>query len=251
MRTVALAWSTPRAWARMALAEPLALLADHAWCELGAASSAQGLVARYPDLVPLAEHLIPLAAEELRHFRRVERLLRARGGRLEAARRNPYAEGLLAHLERGRTRDPRGPRESDRASAPDRRPLERLLVSALIEARSLERFALLAEEAEDAGVAALFAELATAEAAHASLFLELAHELFADLLGTPEVEARLARWIEREARLIRGLPPGPRIHSGFFEVLAPLPRPDAAEDVEPARELRPRKAEKSPTELTR
>jgi tRNA-(ms[2]io[6]A)-hydroxylase len=235
VRTVALAWSTPRAWARMALAEPLALLADHAWCELGAASSAQGLVARYPDLVPLAEQLIPLAAEELRHFRRVERLLRARGGKLEAARRNPYAEGLLAHLERG-------PRPG---SGSDRRPLERLLVSALIEARSLERFSLLAEEAEDASIAALFAELATAEAAHASLFLELAHELF----PAPEVDARLELWVEREARLIRGFPPGPRIHSGFFEVLAPLPRSDAAEDVEPVLELRPREPAERTTEV--
>lgn len=236
MRTVALAWTTPRAWACRALAEPLALLADHAWCELGAASSAQGLVARTPDLVPLPEHLIPLAAEELRHFRRVERLLRARGGRLGAARRNPYADGLLAGVERRR------------GAAPLERVLDRLLASALIETRSLERFALLAEEAADPELAALWAELGTAEAAHASLFLELACELF----PAARVEARLSRWVALEARVLRALPPGPAVHSGWFEILSALSAaPGAPGSCAPEFEIRPRKADEKASEVPR
>ncbi len=236
MRVLELAWKTPREWAADALEEPLALLADHAWCELGAASAAQGLVARHPDVEPLCAALIPLAAEELRHFRRVERLLRARGGKLETARRNPYAEGLLAKVERTQAL------------------LDRLLVCALIEARSLERFTLLAEETEDLELAAFFAELGPAEAAHASLFLELAHELFPADAGAPErVAARLGRWVAREARLIQGLPRGARIHSGWagwagwagrFELL-----PKAEQEDEPPFELRPRRTDERPTEI--
>ncbi len=197
MRTLELGWRTPKEWARRVLEEPLALLADHAWCELGAASAAQGLIARFSDVEPLVARLLPLALEELRHFRRVERLLRTRGGALGPARRNPYAERLLERVERGHGL------------------IDRLLVAALIETRSLERFTLLVEEVEDPELEALFAELGLAEAAHASLFLDLASVLFGEEL----VEERRERWVALEARLIPGLPRAPRIHSGWFEVL--------------------------------
>jgi tRNA-(ms[2]io[6]A)-hydroxylase len=189
-----LAWRTPRAWAEVALARPHELLSDHAYCELGAAAAAQGLLARRPEDSRLVERLAAHASEELRHFRRVHQLLVALGGALGPVRTNPYAEGLLAAVERGPAN-----------------LLERLLVFALIERRSLERFELLAAVAEPAGpLAALYHELAPSEAGHATLFVELARERFAPA----EVERRLARWIEREAELVRTLPPGARIHSG-------------------------------------
>lgn len=190
-----LAWSTPRAWAAAALAEPLELLSDHAYCELGAAASAQGLLARRPGDSRLVERLGAHAAEELRHFRQVHRLLVELGGALGHARKNPYAEGLLAHVERGAAGF-----------------LDRLLVFALIERRSLERFELLAAVGGERAhpLAPLYAELAPSEAGHAALFLELARER----APAAEVEARLAAWLAREARLIAGLPAGPRIHAG-------------------------------------
>jgi tRNA-(ms[2]io[6]A)-hydroxylase len=205
-RSFELGWTTPRAWAEAALEEPFALLSDHAYCELGAAAAAQGLLARKPEDSRLVERLGAHASEELRHFRIVHRLLVELGGTLGPVRTNPYAEGLLADVERGA-----------------RGLVDRLLVFGMIERRSLERFELLAEaaQARSSPLAQLYAELAPSEAGHAALFLELARERS----SAAELEARLARWIEREAELVAGLAFAPRIHSG-----APLVRvPRAAE----------------------
>jgi len=189
-----LAWETPEAWARCALQEPLELLIDHAHCELGAASTAQTLIARHPDIDPLVDRFSALAAEELRHFRRVHRLLRERGGVLRAPGANPYAGGLVRAIER---------------SAPDAL-VDRLIVSGLIERRSLERFELLAAAAEDRELAAMFLELGPSEMGHALMFIDLARVLFPAV----DVDARLAEWSAREAELISSLPFGPRVHSG-------------------------------------
>lgn len=189
----ALAWETPREWAEAALAEPLALLSDHAQCELGAAAAAQSLLARHPGRTALVERLGAHALDELRHFRQVHRLLVELGGVLGPPRKNPYAEGLLSDVERG-----------------PRVLLDRLLVAALIERRSLERFELLRSAASQPVLEQLYAELAPSEAGHAALFVELAraeHPL-------EDVDARLARWIEREADLVRSLPFAARVHSG-------------------------------------
>jgi tRNA isopentenyl-2-thiomethyl-A-37 hydroxylase MiaE len=82
----------------------------------------------------------------------------------------------------------------------------------LIERRSLERFELLAAAAAEEGspLAALYAELAPSEAGHAALFVELAREQ----AGAEDLGPRLARWIEREAELVRALPFAIRVHSG-------------------------------------
>ena len=190
-----LRWATPRAWAERALERPDELLCDHAHCELGAASSAQGLIARYPEEARLVDPLASLAAEEMRHFRRVHEHIVRRGGVLTPIRKNDYAESLVRAIDRGR---------------PDAL-LDRLLVAGLIERRSLERFELLAEVAGSAcELGAFFAALAPSEAGHARLFVALASELF----PASEVEARLDGWERREAELVRGLPFAHRIHSG-------------------------------------
>lgn len=191
-----LAWSTPRAWAEAALEEPLALLSDHAHCELGAAAAAQGLLVRRPRDSALVERLAAHASEELRHFRQVHRLLIELGGALEPPRRNAYAEGLNERVERGSL-------------------LDRLLVFALIERRSLERFELLAAVAGERGgllapLAELYTELAPSEAGHAALFVELARAE----AGPQEAGARLARWVAREGELAAAQPFAARIHSG-------------------------------------
>lgn len=186
-----LGWRTPSEWAAAVLAAPLALLSDHAHCELGAAAAAQALLVRRPEDSCLVERLAAHAAEELRHFRAVHRLLLALGGQLEAVRKNAYAEGLLARVERGSL-------------------VDRLLVAALIERRSLERFELLAVAAVPGSpLAALYAELAPSEAGHAALFVELARDHAPGDLGP-----RLAGWIAHEAALVQALPFEPRIHSG-------------------------------------
>jgi len=198
--TPELRWHTPPGWAAAALVQPLALLVDHAHCELGAASTAQTLIARHPDEPELVDALAALAAEELRHFRRVHRLLRELGGELQPVRENPYARGLVRAIDRA---DPGA-------------LVDRLLVSALIERRSLERFELLAEACtgEHARLGELFRELGPSEAGHARLFVDLAADLAPRHAPDVDVPARLAHWADHEARVVRGLPFAPRIHSG-------------------------------------
>ena len=191
---IPLAWSTPSAWAERVLEDPLELLIDHAHCELGAASTAQTLIARHPDIDPLVDRFSALAAEELRHFRRVHRLLRERGGVLRAPTSNPYAGGLVRAIDR---------------TAPDAL-VDRLIVSGLIERRSLERFELLAKTCSDVEMATMFDELGPSEMGHALMFIDLARVLYPAV----DVDARLTLWTEREAELISGLPFAPRVHSG-------------------------------------
>ncbi len=191
---VPLAWATPPAWGRAAAAEPLALLADHAHCELQAAVACQSLIARYPDRPRLVDAAAEVAREELEHFQRVVALLRELGGELPSAGPNPYAEGLR------------------KASGPTRTSglLDRLLLAAVIEARSCERFGLLAEGAEDPVLRGLYGELTPDETRHQGLFLELARTE----VGEEPTRARLELLLAAEAELVAGLPFAPRMHSG-------------------------------------
>ena len=191
---IPLTWETPRAWASGALENPLELLIDHAHCELGAASTAQTLIVRYADIDPLVDRFSALAAEELRHFRRVHRLLRERGGVLRAPGPNPYAGGLVRAIDR---------------SAPEAL-VDRLIVSGLIERRSLERFELLAEACTDVQMGEMFRELGPSEMGHAIMFIDLARVLFPAV----DVDQRLAQWTQHEGEWIAGLPFASRIHSG-------------------------------------
>lgn len=192
--SVALRWTTPGDWAPAALADPIGLLVDHAHCELGAASTAQTLIARHPAEVRLVDPLAALAAEELRHFRRVHRLIGALGGELRPIQSNPYAAALVRAVDR---------------SAPTALG-DRLLVSALIEARSLERFHLLATHLADHQLARLYADLVPSESRHHTLFLDCAREFF----GARRADARFAELRAREAEIVAALPFAVRVHSG-------------------------------------
>lgn len=190
--------TTPDTWARAALGEPLALLNDHAYLEKKAASNALELLNRWPDpLCPAGwpEILAAVASDEAAHLGAVVRLLIRRGGRLERTHRNPYASAL-----RGLVRKGAGTQEL----------LDRLLVSALIEVRSCERFEVLARCSGDRELARFYARLGRSELGHYRVFLELAG------LVVPAREARV-RWDEMlraEAEILAVQPPGPRIHSG-------------------------------------
>lgn len=192
---IELRWRTPAGWGERAAADAHALLADHAQCELQAAQSALALMVRNPGQPRLVDALGALAHEELRHHLRVLELARELGGAPRAPQRNPYAEGLL---ERARS--------VPRAEA----LLARLLVAGLIERRSLERFELLAAEAPDARLRALYAELAPSESGHARLFADFA----CALAGAERAHARAAELCAAEAELAAGLPFAPRIHGG-------------------------------------
>jgi len=188
---------TPARWARDVLSNPVALLADHAFLEKKAALNALQLLERWPqEWVPgWIETMTAVARDEAAHLAQVTRLLLRRGGRLERAHRNPYANALRALVRKGEV-------------IPE--ALDRLFVSALIEARSCERFAVLAEAADDPELASLYNALFSSEFGHYKVFLRLANKID----RTNRVEARWQEMLAAEARIMAEQEPGPRIHSG-------------------------------------
>ena len=192
-----LRYQTPDAWAVEALSDPLALLSDHAYLERKAASNALELLNRWPapkypkDWVTT---LSAIARDEAAHLDAVARLIAKRGARLERLHRSSYAGDLRALVRRGN-----GPLEL----------LDRLLVSALIEARSCERFSLLARAPADAELKAFYRGLHAAEMGHFTIFLRLAGYCS----RKANVEARWDELLDAEARIIQAQLPGARIHS--------------------------------------
>ena len=201
--------STPASWVGEVLARPLAFLNDHAHLERKAASNALELLSRWPYPVDAegasnssgadrwSRLLASIARDEVRHLAQVLRILTARGGHFERSHLNPYAAALRARVRRGH-----GLRDT----------LDRLLVSALIEARSGERFALLAQQAEDAELARFYASLVASEEGHYRAFLDMAG-LLPGMAG--EVETRWDELLDVEAATIAAMPPGPAMHSGW------------------------------------
>ena len=195
-----LAWETPTSWVERISEHTLELLEDHAHCELRAAASAQAIISKRPRSRELVKSLGIVASEELEHFNQVVEILHARGGQLGAAQNNPYAAGLL----------------SGTSSRQGEVLLDRLLVSSLIEARSLERFVLLSRHLPDAELRDLYQSLVGSEAGHRALFVHLAREHY----PAKRVDERLAEFIEHEANVVSNLPFSPRMHSGVVESTA-------------------------------
>jgi tRNA 2-(methylsulfanyl)-N6-isopentenyladenosine37 hydroxylase len=190
---VQLASKTDPRWLPQALAQFDLVICDHAHCEKKAASSAISLLAAFPDKVTLVQRMARLAHEEIAHFRQVYDRIVARGLVLGRDHGDPYAKALRKRV--------RHTRESTRLE-------DLLLIFALIEARSHERLALLSEGLDDPDLKSFYATLATAEAGHARLFVDLAKQY-----GDPEaVDARLAELTLAEAEIVEALPLEPRIH---------------------------------------
>jgi len=187
---------TPIEWGRAVLADPIALLSDHAFLEKKAANNALELMTHWPsDWFPgWVEAMTGVARDEAAHLAQVIRLLIRRGGRLARVHKNPYANALRMLTRKG-----------DAAEIVDR-----LFVSALIELRSCERFAVLAASSDDAELAAFYRALFTSEMGHYKLFLKLAHKIG----PKAATEARWEQMLAAEARILAQQPPGPRIHSG-------------------------------------
>lgn len=185
--------ATPSAWVDAALDNLPTLLLDHANCEKKAASTALALIFAYPEDRTLSVALSRLAREELRHYEQVERLMRKLAVPFARMKPGRYA-GELRKLVR--THEPK-------------RKLDLMLVHALIEARSCERFRLLAGRLP-AEAATLYAQLEQSEARHFELYLEFAMREF----DAAECTARLAVIAEREAELATSPDRELRFHSG-------------------------------------
>lgn len=193
-----LVWQTPRAWAENALQDPVALLNDHAHLERKAATNALALLNQWPEPEPPEDWvnvLTLIARDEAEHLAIVTRLLKKRGGELSRIHKNPYANLLRKEIRLGEGKS---------------ELVDRLLVSALIELRSCERFSLLAEVAPDQELSKLYKSLWASEHGHYKVFLRLAHKV----QSPKRVKARWGEMLEAESRIVQSQPPGPGIHSG-------------------------------------
>lgn len=188
---------TPLEWGHDVLANPLELLADHAFLEQKAAINAMQLMTRWPGgwCEGWVETLTGVARDEAAHLAQVTRLLTRRGGRMERLHKSAYASALRQLVRKGAETE----------------LMDRLFVSALIEARSCERFSVLAQTAADAELAAFYKALFASEFGHYKVFLKLAHKLG----GAAKVESRWQQMLAAEARILAAQPPGPCIHSGL------------------------------------
>jgi len=183
---------TPPEWVECAVERWRELLIDHANCEKKAASTALALIFSYPEDHTLTLALSRLAREELRHFEQVQKLMVTLGVPFERQQPGRYASGLRSVT---RTADPG-------------RKLDLLLVGALIEARSAERFELLGTRLPPP-LGGFYSQLQHSEARHFELYVNLARAA-----DPQEWQRRLAVLSRREAELITSRDDVLRFHSG-------------------------------------
>ncbi|WP_017731436.1 tRNA-(ms[2]io[6]A)-hydroxylase [Nafulsella turpanensis] len=186
--------SDPR-WVNIAEKNIGDILIDHAWCEQKAASSCISLIVMFPEKEALVEMLTPVVAEEWSHFERVLEQLEKRGIKLGPIRRDEYVLELSRHERKGGSRD--------------RQLMDKLLINALIEARSCERFKLLWKYIPDEELQKFYYELMVSEAGHYKNFLQLAREY----MPAPVVEERWQELLRIEADILRNMEVRPdRMH---------------------------------------
>jgi tRNA-(ms[2]io[6]A)-hydroxylase len=186
--------SDPR-WVNIAERNIADILTDHAYCEQKAASSCISLIIQFPERQELVERLTPVVAEEWSHFERVLGEMKKRNFTLGFQRKDEYVERLQGVIRKGGSRD--------------QLLMEKLLINALIEARSAERFRLLSRHIADPELSEFYHELMVSEAGHYKNFLQLAK------VYNPE-EKVMQRWrelLESEAAIMKSLEVrGDRMH---------------------------------------
>jgi len=138
------------------------ILTDHAFCEQKAASTAISLIVGFPEYTELVIEMTALVREEMGHFKMVHDLIIARGQTLGRDRKDSYVIALLSFFPKGGSRTTQ--------------LVHRLLIAALIEARSCERFRLLSEELEDTKLREFYKKLMISEAGHYTMFLKFARQ---------------------------------------------------------------------------
>jgi tRNA-(ms[2]io[6]A)-hydroxylase len=194
-RVLGLELSTDPRWVSMAEMSIEDILTDHAYCEQKAAASCISLIQKYPENERLVDDLAPIVTEEWGHFRMVLKELKKRKLSLGKQRKDEYVNGLQQFIRKG-------------VSAKDLL-LDRLIVCAMIEARSCERFRLLSLNISDEALKSFYHQFMVSEAGHFKLFLELAAHY-------SNAEISRKRWLEClefEAALLQNMDArGDRMH---------------------------------------
>jgi tRNA-(ms[2]io[6]A)-hydroxylase len=161
------------------------ILTDHAYCEQKAASAAISLIVGYPEHEELVSKMADLAQEELGHFRMVHREIVKRGMELGRERKDSYVNELMKFIRvQGKSRE--------------EALMDKLLLSAMIEARSCERFRVLSENIGDKDLSEFYYKLMVSEARHYTMFIELARKL----CPSCDVEGRWRDFLEYESDVI-------------------------------------------------
>jgi tRNA-(ms[2]io[6]A)-hydroxylase len=182
-------------WVNLAGKSLEEILTDHAYCEQKAATSCISLIQRHSDKEKLVQELAPIVTEEWGHFRLVLAELKKRGLRLGRQRKDEYVNALMAFQRKGGS-------EEDRL-------LDQLLMMAMIEARSCERFKRLSEGLDDDYLRRFYRRFMESEAGHYTLFIDLAETY----IPKEKVRLRWKQWLDHEAGLLKEMEVrGDRMH---------------------------------------
>ncbi|HEY8917837.1 MAG TPA: tRNA-(ms[2]io[6]A)-hydroxylase [Chitinophaga sp.] len=182
-------------WVNLASISLEAVLTDHAFCEQKAATACISLIQRYPEKDRLVQDLAPIVTEEWGHFRQVLAEMKKRGFSLGKQRKDAYVNELMQYQVKGGTAE--------------EQLLDKLLICALIEARSCERFRLLSEGLEDEYLRDFYRKFMISEAGHYRLFIDLAHEYIPE----EKVGPRWQYWLQTEAEILKKMEVrGDRMH---------------------------------------
>lgn len=187
--------ATDPRWVNLASLSIEEILTDHAFCEQKATTNCISLIQLYPERAFLVDKLIPIVNEEWSHFKMVLDELKKRKLKLGKQRQDKYVVSLQKFLRKGG-------REEDRF-------LDRLLLAALIEARSCERFRLLSLDISDDDLKHFYHKLMISEATHYRLFIDIAEKYF----EKDAVKVRWQEWLDYETKVLGELElRGDRIH---------------------------------------
>ena len=156
--------ATDPRWVELVESNISEVLTDHAFCEQKALSNAISIVVNYPEHTEIVQQLLEIAQEELQHFKQVHQIIVKRGFTLGRERKDSYVNELIQFVRKGYNRDIV--------------LMDRLLFSAMIEARSCERFKVLSQKINDPELAEFYRELMISEAGHYTTFIKLAKKFF-------------------------------------------------------------------------
>lgn len=181
-------------WAHIAESNLQEILTDHAWCEQKAATNAITLIIHNHNIPELVTELTALVREEMDHFNQVHEFIISRGLTLGKERKDDYVNKLAGFMKKGFSHEIQ--------------LLEKLLFSALIEARSCERFRVLSLNIADQELASFYHELMISEAGHYTLYLSLARKYCPGL----DVDGRWSEFLDFEGQLIESYGKSEQIH---------------------------------------
>ena len=187
--------ATDKRWAYLVENNLKEALIDHAFCEQKAASTALSYIVTHPDNSELVSSMTEIVLEEMEHFKQVHNIILEKGWELDNERRDDYVNDIRKFFTKTRDKEVN--------------LVYRLLLSAMIEARSCERFRVLAQNIKDEKLADFYNDLVKSEAGHYRLFLALAKKYGKDLMDVDNV---WEEFLNFEAEVIKKYGKEPFIH---------------------------------------